>query len=57
MTEKNYLTFRDALKSKAPSAFTSVVRHYGSSCNLNCTYCCDHDKDLKNKLAWHRLTV
>ena len=44
MANKNYITFNDALKSRAPAAFSSMVKPMGSACNLNCTYCYYLDK-------------
>lgn len=44
MANKNYITFNDALKSGAPSAFSSMIKPIGSSCNLNCAYCYYLDK-------------
>lgn len=44
MDKKNFITFSDALKSRAPAAFSSMVKPVGSMCNLNCTYCYYLDK-------------
>jgi len=41
---KNYITFNDAVKSRAPAAFSSMVKPLGSACNLNCRYCYYLDK-------------
>lgn len=44
MAKKDYITFNDALKSRAPSAFSSMIKPMGSACNLNCAYCYYLDK-------------
>ncbi|HUX57854.1 MAG TPA: radical SAM protein, partial [Bacteroidales bacterium] len=44
MALKNYITFNDAVKSRAPAAFSSMVKPLGSACNLNCRYCYYLDK-------------
>lgn len=44
MSQKNYITFHDAIKSGAPAAFASMVKPLGSACNLNCSYCYYLDK-------------
>lgn len=46
MSQKNYITFNDALKSQAPTAFSSMVKPIGSTCNLNCAYCYYLDKAM-----------
>ncbi len=42
--KKKYITFTDAVKSSAPSAFSSMVKPVGSACNLDCSYCYYLDK-------------
>ncbi len=42
--KSNFITFNDAIKSRAPSAFSSMVKPVGSSCNLDCAYCYYLDK-------------
>jgi uncharacterized protein len=42
--KRNSITFNDAVKIGAPSAFSSMVKPIGSSCNLDCAYCYYLDK-------------
>lgn len=44
MQGKSFITYNDALKNRAPSAFSTMVKPVGSLCNLNCTYCYYLDK-------------
>ncbi len=39
MKDKGYITFNDALKCRAPTAFSSMAKPAGSACNLSCKYC------------------
>jgi uncharacterized protein len=42
--KSNYITFNDAVKIGTPSAFSTMVKPMGSSCNLDCAYCYYLDK-------------
>ncbi len=42
---KKSLKFSDALKSAAPTAFSTMVKPIGSLCNLDCHYCYYLDKE------------
>ena len=53
MANNSYITFNDALKSGVPSAFSSMIKPVGSSCNLNCTYCYYLDKALSIYENYH----
>jgi uncharacterized protein len=44
MSKKSFITFGDALKGSAPTAFSSMVKPVGSACNLDCSYCYYLDK-------------
>jgi uncharacterized protein len=44
MKDKGYITFNDALKCRAPTAFSSMAKPVGSACNLSCKYCYYLDK-------------
>ena len=41
---KTTISFNDALKSGAPSSFSTMVKPFGSLCNLDCSYCYYLDK-------------
>ena len=41
---KTTIHFNDALKAGAPTAFSSMVKPFGSLCNLDCAYCYYLDK-------------
>ncbi|MFO7575495.1 MAG: anaerobic sulfatase-maturation protein [Bacteroidales bacterium] len=44
MAVRKYLTLNDAIKSTAPSSFSSMVKPVGAVCNLSCSYCYYLDK-------------
>lgn len=46
MNKKRTLTFGDAVKSVAPTAFSTMVKPVGSACNLRCAYCYYLDKEI-----------
>lgn len=45
MRQRKTVTFRDAIKNTAPSAFSAMVKPVGSACNLRCSYCYYLDKE------------
>ncbi len=42
--KRNILTFEEALRRNAPTAFSTLVKPAGSACNLRCRYCYYLDK-------------
>lgn len=44
MPAGKYITLKDAVKSTAPAAFSSMVKPVGAACNLSCSYCYYLDK-------------
>lgn len=46
MKNSQTLTFRDAIKANTPTAFTSMIKPVGASCNLRCDYCYYLDKEI-----------
>ncbi len=44
MKNSKTLTFAEAYKTVAPTAFTAMVKPVGASCNLSCSYCYYLDK-------------
>ncbi len=47
MKQKAIYTFQDAVKRSAPTAFTTMIKPAGSTCNLDCHYCYYLDKALQ----------
>lgn len=47
MKQKDIFTFRDAEKQVGPTAFTTMLKPAGSSCNLDCHYCYYLDKAVQ----------
>lgn len=41
------ITLEDALKSNRPTSFCTLIKPFGSVCNLKCTYCYYLDKELQ----------
>lgn len=41
------ITLEDALKSNRPTSFCTLIKPFGSVCNLECTYCYYLDKELQ----------
>ncbi|MFI3333595.1 MAG: anaerobic sulfatase-maturation protein [Rikenellaceae bacterium] len=44
MKKKDIFTYQDAVKSAAPTAFSTMLKPAGSTCNLDCHYCYYLDK-------------
>ncbi len=47
MKQKPIYTFQDAVKRTAPTAFSTMIKPAGSTCNLDCHYCYYLDKALQ----------
>ena len=47
MNNKSTITLADAQKELRPTAFSTMVKPAGSTCNLDCTYCYYLDKALR----------
>lgn len=41
------ITLEDALKSNRPTSFCTLIKPFGSVCNLKCSYCYYLDKELQ----------
>ncbi len=47
MKQKDLFTYQDAVKQAAPTAFSTMLKPAGSTCNLDCHYCYYLDKALQ----------
>lgn len=47
MENKEIFTLKDAQRAIGPRAFSTLIKPFGSTCNLDCTYCYYIDKALQ----------
>ena len=47
MENKDIFTLKDAQRTIGPRAFSTLIKPFGSTCNLDCTYCYYIDKALQ----------